>query len=469
MKKVIFSIITLAFTISLANAQLKSEVSECFELTGIVSRLAGAPEFSNNLLLNYANAIDSYFAPYIDHPLILFMKEIRERYGISYNAVPTATASLVIKNGKVTVSPDFDISRISEFDPRWDVQTYKKFVTLLNDFYRKTKFRNFYMQHTELHKVAVERLDVLLKSVHPDWFVSFFGEELGNIDVFVSLSNGTGNLALPALVEKRNRCIVIGTASDQEGLPWFSPVIINIILHELMHHHANSRINACLDQIAPAAQKIFPHIKEKMDNIGYGSAGTTMIEWFNNLCVILYFRDNPGNTRTFEQLTGASQYSGFIWMDRSVRFMEHFHKNRDRFTTIDDYMPQLIGHINYTADNFDYVLKEYENYRPYIVEVFPAPGTTLTQDIKAIEIRFSQVMYGPHGIGIIEDENISVMPYSSENPFWKDEYTYIIPIDPSRIEKGKIYGFKLPRAYFQNRKMYAIKEDYICTFNTDEE
>lgn len=466
MKKIILFIISLEFTFFSINAQLKSEVSERFELTSIVSRLAGAPEFVNNQLSSYTNAIDSYFAPYIDHPLILFLKDIREEYGISYNSVPTATACLVLKNGKITVHPDFDIARISEFDPRWNVQIFNTFVTQLNDFYRKTKFRNFYLQHTSIYKVAVERMDALLKNINPNWFVSFFGEELGNIDVFVSLCNGPGNFALPPIAEKLNGCIVIGAASDQNGLPWFSNNMITIILHELMHHHTNRRINAYWDQMEPAAEKIFPHVKEKMYKIGYGSAENIMLEWFDNLCVILYFRDNPGITRPYEHLIGLDQYRGFIWMDRSVLFMEHFYKNRDLFVTIDDYMSQVVGFIDFTADNFDHVLGEYENAFPYIVEVFPASGSTLTQNIKTIEVRFSQVMYGVYGVDIINDENISVMPYSEE-PFWKDEYTFVLPFNPDRLEKGKIYGLKLPRVTFQNRKMFAIKEDYICIFNTD--
>lgn len=47
-----------------ASAQIKCEVNECFELTSIVFRLAGAEEYVINDLEKYTSAVDKYFERY---------------------------------------------------------------------------------------------------------------------------------------------------------------------------------------------------------------------------------------------------------------------------------------------------------------------------------------------------------------------------------------------------------------------
>lgn len=466
----LLSIVALAFLTPQVHAQLKSEVSECMELVSVVFRLVGAEEYVNNQLPDYVNSVDDYFASYTRHPLLAYLKEIRKEYGIGYNAVAAAGVCLVIRNGKVQIHPDVDIFRINKFDYRWNSEAFKTFVTQLDDFYRKTNFRNFYLQHTDLYEMTVERMDVLLKNIHKDWFVSFFGEELKeDTKIIVSLCNGPNNYSVLMPGKKEKGGLIIGTIAGRDGLPLFDNNKIFTIIHELSHHYTNRRINDYWDQIEPVALKIFPYVKEMMGKIAYGDVRTVMTEWFTNLCTVLYAKENPGDGqyRTFEQLIGVEQYRGFIWMDRSVLFMKHFYENRNLYATIDDYMIQIVGHLCFIADNFDYIIKEYENRLPYIVDVFPAPSSTISQDINTIEIRFSQEMNGSYGMDIVEDENIIQIPFSKK-PFWKDECTIVFPFDSGQLEKGKTYGFKLLRPPFQNKKMFAIKEDYIYTFKTKE-
>lgn len=93
MKKNIFIIVSL-FIISVPymSAQLKSEVNECFELVSIAFRLADAPEYVNNEIPDYVSAIDTYFSKYKDHELFPYIKGLREKHGISYDAVMCAAA-----------------------------------------------------------------------------------------------------------------------------------------------------------------------------------------------------------------------------------------------------------------------------------------------------------------------------------------------------------------------------------------
>ncbi|MDR2956087.1 MAG: DUF4932 domain-containing protein [Prevotella sp.] len=466
MKRLILVIILIWSTTYVATAQLKSEVSECFELTSIVFRLADVQEYVNNQLPAYTKDIDNYFAKYKDHKLISFIKEIRNKHAIGYDAVSTATTFLEIKNGKVQIKSDVGKFQISQKDNRWAEQDFKTFVGLLNDFYRKTKFRKFYTDHLDLYRIAEKRLDEVLKDFNIDWFRSLFREEVQNPIVMVSLCNGPNNYALSIPGEKERNGMVIGSGSDDKGLPYYHKNMIFIITHEFLHYYTNPLISNFWSHIEPDAQIIFPHVKEKMDKLAYGSAKTTMLEWFVNLLSIMYVRDNPTGSLSIDYLISGHQNRGFIWMERSVAFMNYFLNNRGVFKTIDDYMPQIVGLINYTAANFEQILHEFNNRHPYVVEVFPAPGSTIKPDIDTITIRFSEPMHGAQGMLPLNDQNILPIPRAAI-PKWGDEdkFTLLIPVDKSKFENGKTYGFKLNKKFFQSAKTYPIKEDYTFTFN----
>lgn len=465
MKKLSILIILLLGSIHII-AQLKSQVNECFELTSIAFRLAEASEYSNNPFVNYSNEIDHYFEKYKKHRLISYIKELRVKQGIGYDAIPAAASFLNIKNGKVVARSDIKINQIKEVDKRWTKESLETFIILLNDFYRKTEFRSFFTQQVDLYNLAEERMDELLSNFNIDWFKTIFGEEILSPWVIISPNNGPNNYAFHIPSQNRTNGMVIGCGVDKNDKPVFNSNTMYLVVHEFLHNYTNNRISNYWNQVDSSAQIIYSHIKEDMRKNAYIDAKVTLNEWFTNLITIMYFQENPFKDLSIEYTVRDYQTRGFIWLDRSVAFMKYFRNNRNLFITIDDYMPQIVGFINNTAINFDHVLNEFKNQYPYVIDVFPAQDSTIKPDIDTIEVRFSKPMIGAHGIELID--NIMPVP-RTVMPSWKDEYTYIYVIDKSNLEKGKTYGFKLDHKYFQSTKRYPMKEDYTYTFKISEE
>ena len=441
-------------------AQVASGVGECFELTSVVFRLAGAPEYVNNDIPGYADDIESYFSRYKNHKIISFVQRLREKNGVSYNAVSSAAALLEIVDGHVRVKEIKDYARISNFDCRWSEQSFRKFVTYLNDFYRQTAFNRFYLQHADLYKISASRLDAILKDINLNWFKSFFGKEIESPFVVVSLCNGPHNYAFIGTDNRPG--IVIGSGADIRGLPTFDKRLTFIVLHELLHSYTNSRIIDHWNQIAASSQIIYSHVKNDMDKLAYGDVQVTMIEWLNNLCAIMYFQENPIPEISVERLIAQHQNIGFIWMERSVRFMKHFYDNRNRFVAFDDFIPQLMDFVNYTAKDFERVQTEYQNRNPYVVDAYPVSGSSVSSELTEIEIRFSEPMFESHGMDVPKDENIPMIPLL-KMPFWKNVTTLIVPVDNTKIEKGRVYGFILDPKPFQSERLYPMKEPFVYT------
>lgn len=465
--KILFNIIFIfvfgTINTCFANSQLHGEVNECFELTSIVFRIAEAPEYVNNALIAYSKDIDNYFEKYKEDELISFVKELRRKHGISYDAISTATAMIEIINGEVVIKKNIDVKEIATIDERWSEETFHSFVYLLNKFYVKSNFRSFYMNHQDLYRVATSRANEVLRKINLNWFNTFLGIQINNPLVIISVSNGSHNysFSIPKTKGMLNG-IVIGCNSDELGLPFFPERFLTVIVHEISHFKSNQLISNNWKELKNVSEEISQsvNIKDK----AYESSFSIITEWLTNLFSIMYFKDNESTIIDSNSMVEFLEDKGFVWMGRSEKFMEHYVKNRSCYPNIDTYMTQIIAFLNYTANNIDLVFSEYNNRIPYIVDIFPLPNSTISSNIEIIEIRFSQPMdVELHGFKALDIENIQDIPLL-EYPFWKDSYTFVIKIDKYHLKKGCEYGFKLNKSLFQSKQGNNIKEDYIYTF-----
>jgi hypothetical protein len=186
-RKKIKILFILLFVITHAYGELHSIVDIRFELTSIVFRLANANEYVNNDVKNYTEDINHYFLKYKNHPLISYTKELREHNEIAYDAVSGFTELLKIEHGKILLNPEKDISKFLEVEKRWNSESLSKYVVLLNDFYKKTNFSDLYKRHQDLYLKSTKRFDLLLATIHTEWFYSFFGKSFDNATVIISL------------------------------------------------------------------------------------------------------------------------------------------------------------------------------------------------------------------------------------------------------------------------------------------
>lgn len=348
---------------------------------------------------------------------------------------------------------------ISKMDNRWTDAAYKTFVTYLNDFYRKSNFRNFYVRHSYLYNLAVKKVNQVLGTLHTRWFKSLFGVELGSPLIIVSLTNGRDNYGFTReIAGEKLTGIVVGCVSDSIGLPTCRFDMDYIVIHELLHNYTNPLILQNWDPLSLSAEKIYSSINDELYLGSYDHPQAMTFEWFAKLLSLMYYRDNPQSDKPLKAAIKNMQNQGFIWMERSMMFMEHFYKNRDRYPYLKDYMGQIIGFMKYTSDNMEYVLKEYNARAPYIVETYPVNGSIVSEKVDTIEIRFSEAMLGAYGNIKIKEEDIKELPVKGEC-LWKDDRTFIIPVDTSKLEQGK-YGIRLNPRGFQSLKRYLIKDAY---------
>ncbi|MDH6311244.1 hypothetical protein M2448_004210, partial [Dysgonomonas sp. PF1-14] len=393
-------------------AQLKTKVDERFELTSIAFRLAGAEEYTNNEVSGYISDIDNYFSKYKNHALIGYIKKIRERDEIAYNAISGSTNLLEIKKGKVQIKQGVNIANYIKDDDRWSEVTLIEYFRLLNIFYKDTKFQHFFNTHTDFYKQTEARLDDVVSKINISWFESFFGEPLKDPAIYASLCNGRNNYALPSSGHIDNHIekfgIVIGCNQiDEAGIPVFDAISLTpIIIHEFCHHFTNPLVDKYDNELISSAEKIFPYVKDQLYRVAYNTPNSIYREGFNNLFVNMYYRENPTTTDKHE--IAKNERHGFIWMERAICFMDNFYYNRKVYPYIDDFMSQLTGFLEFVSKNIETIVNEYKNKNPYVVNIFPILDSKVDSSLKEITIYFSHPMWNSFAIFPTEEEELKI-------------------------------------------------------------
>lgn len=472
--RIIIYFIFVVFCGEQAFAQFNTaKVDERFELTSIVCRLAEAPEYSQCRIPEYAKDIDTYFTAFRQHPLIDYMKRLRRESGVSYDAVSSMAHAIEIRKGKIVLRNQYELSNLSDsvdlycIDPRWTKASLTRYLTLLNDFYRKSRFRNFFRRQETLYSRAEERMNRVLQGLDSGWFESFFGEPWVTPSIYVSIANGPSNYALFDQTDHTRFGILIGCTADSKDEPDFSSESASTILHEISHRYCNPLASDCAERMASSAKRIAPSVASLLST---GAYDTTAIipEWFTRLAVLMYLREHFPERMSFR--IAQDQRIGFIWQRRAVEFMDHFYENRKLYPYFRDFLPQIIRFFAFTAEEFDRVLFEFENRHPYVVSIYPLNYTQAetTKKVVEFEVKFSQPMAtyceGYKLIGQLDKLNREDIPTGWKMAGWKDDRTYVFYLNPEWIEKADIRGFILKKDFMQSKTGNFLIRDFEFKF-----
>jgi len=457
MVKKVFCVLSIAiFTNVIAVAEPTIKVDERFELTSIAFRLAGAREFTYEYLEGYNQKINSYFKPYQSHKLIDFIKQIRERNGIGFDAVSNITSYLVIDNGKIIFHKNANLNKLFIEDTRWDRDVAEKFVFLLNAFYRDTKFNRFYRSNLSLYGYIEASMIKTMCEIKVSWFESFFGEKLQNANVIVSLVNGASNYSATLPLNDGSEVInvIVGCTSTEE--PMFDDSHKNVIIHEFCHHFVNPVVDEYLDQLLPYAQKVYPHVKNMLNKWAYKSDTTMLYENFVRLSTHLY-----KNLEVDDYDMVSDELKGFVWMRNQKKYY-----NSQSFWVqnyFKDFMPQMVSYWEFMSGNIEKEINEFQMRHPRIVSIYPANNSIVDSKTDEIVVTFSHPMRKEVSSVRSNPQDTTLLFPNTMGRHWRDDFTFVIPV---KLDKGKSYGILLTDDFFESYLFYKLQESYYLKFST---
>lgn len=370
-------------------------VDECHELSATVWILAGCEEYNRSVYTPYYNDIHKFFKDSKSHPIMQFIKDMRNAPDsvevIAYNSLPAATTLLYIEDSRVKVNSNIDIDEyFNTHDRRWNKENFMKYAALLDDFYVKSDFHKFFAKHMKLYRKYIEETDKYLSPyIKPECFTDIYGKEVPYIAICISPAYGSNNFSSTDIdtqkklgYEKTGFYPIIGVNRSPEQISYTS--IPYTVIHEISHSFTNPISSRYKEEFLKTGKKIYPYVKDELYKAGYDYE-IMCLEFFNTLMSIVYMQELGLHESIIEHATYTAGYTGYIWIDRSLEFMQDFRNNRDKYRTIDDFMPQFISHMNEVANDMDKIA-----VRPKIISVTPAIGSVTTGDVKQIRIKFSE-------------------------------------------------------------------------------
>ena len=326
------------------------KVDERVELLSIAFRLAGNKEYCEKEFPTYVDNIETHFNNYTNHDLIKYIKTDLQPKGIGYDAVMKMA---IIISEPPNMKP---LEPFSDKLPgqRWGKQYAETFLVLLNQFYKDADCETFFKENAEIYKTASSRFDKVYQNLDLEWYQDFYGQEpKGEFRIVNGLSNGRSNYGPKIMLSSGKEIIyaIMGAWSvDSLGLPEFQiDNYFPTLLHEFNHSFVNHFVEKYYSELHESGQIIFKPVKDKMNTQAYYSWEGMCSETLVRALVIKYLKDHNSKKELIEKRLNKNSKNGFLHIDKLVVELDRYANNRDKFPTLECFMPEIVEHFKKIA------------------------------------------------------------------------------------------------------------------------
>lgn len=325
-------------------SQIRVEVSEAVELMSILARTAGNKEYNMDMAGQYTKDTEVWFAPYKQHAAVVCFQNLRDQYGISYDAVMSMAIHLDIDGGKVKF-----LGEQADLEKRWSNVDIDDFIDKLNTFYIDTRFHNFFEQHRMFYDEGLKEYEAnVMTYFHQEWYARFYGTApTDRFRIVIGFTCGGGNYGpsrqLPG--QPREAYAICGYyINPQTGKPYgeganMGTTLIHEFNHSFVNPLLNNETNASL--IATTGQKLHKFSAYAMERQAYSDWQTVINESIVRAAVILYMLDQDFDQKQVLNELANQVCRSFNWMPELVTSLRYYAAHRDQYPTLNDYYPEI--------------------------------------------------------------------------------------------------------------------------------
>ena len=331
----------------------KPTVDERVELLAIVFRLAGVKEFACKRFTKYDDAINAHFAEFKDHEVIQLAKELNKGTGlwginISNDRVPAFAVACKITDGRVILTEENAIALEKHYRdlgwPCWPQATSLKFAQLLDDFYVKSRFHEFFVSQKDLYGRFEERFFDLCRFFNIGWFDTFYGTSPGErfqVYLLVTGEDGGYGTMLPRNDGTKDYYAIVGvhpTYVNDDGEPLYTEdsMYSFMVLYNFLAF-ADPLVEKHYPLFEKASKRLLPFVAEKVTRATSSHASSkSILHWYIAYAALAEYSKAHGGA----PLSGMED-GGFVWFDKMREAVERYTSDRVRYPTFDAFMPHL--------------------------------------------------------------------------------------------------------------------------------
>ena len=407
------------------------------ELMSTIFRLAGAHEYTLGQIPAYNAAIDRQFDPFRDHEAIRIARELHDRHGVVIDAV--MSMAVHVKDAE-SLSEIVPFDRDNSLDKRWLVADARRFLAAARKFAADSDFAGFVKSERPFYDSVDARLRAYVSGeADLTWFDRFFGSRThAPFHLVPGLVNGPASygphIRLESGVEEIYAIPGVWKV-DADGLPVFDTSWTPTVVHEFSHSYANPLIDEFASQLDKSGNRLFEAFSSPMSHQAYGDGRTVLKESLVRAVTARYVLEHQGQEAAASEVSEQRKRS-FLWTGDLLALLGQYAQNRERYPTLESFMPQVIAFLAGTASHAS---EMYESIRPKVLSMNIANGATdVDPALKEIVVRFDRPM--DRGRFGINDIAAAPSPKMGKASFDDSGRVFTVAV---ALEPGKDYGFTL--------------------------
>lgn len=469
MKNKVYSLV-LPLVLACFNAQAQHKiqpyVDERVELMSSIFRLIDAREYSDNNNKLYVEDIQKAFGNYKNQDFLNSVKELRNNDGIGYDAVMAIAVRLELKNGGVKLSNE----NTQTLDKRWNKEKVSEFMKGLNQYYKTSKFHQFYESHEKDYQQAAKAFsDSVLVKFNQDWYNQFYGKQPNEeYKVFIGYGNGGGNYG-PRVSKKSGKDIVYAIVSggDFNGRQLtYSSDYAPTLIHEFNHSFVNYILETkdYKKELEVAGKQILEAVKKPMAEQAYTNWETIINESLVRAAVIIYMKENQFSEKAIKEEYKDQRNRQFLWMPELVELLEEYQKNRKQYSSLETFYPNIVAFFQKTGGNINTIVNDFEAKKPKVKSLSPDINGKIDVDssLKTMVVEFDKPLTGKRMSIHWGSLGKQAVPISSRPIFINDNNAIKLEL---KMEPNKEYEFILTGNGFESVDGYPLQE-YTVKFKT---
>lgn len=321
----------------------------------------------------YSAAIDAWFAPVRNHPMIGVAKRARSTARMGFDGV----MSLAIYLDSATQPAFRQNADTSALEPRWRILNTKAFLDTLRQFVDASRFKEFLESQRPLYTAAEERLkEFAQRNLDIPWYSAYF--KVQTRDQFIittGLCNGGGNYG-PHYVNTQGDSelyAILGAFADSTGVPSYTRAWLPTLIHEFNHSFVNREMERQQALFAGALPALYQSRASAMRSQAYSNWLTMLNESIVRAAVTRYLVAHGDSLGMLNEIADQID-NGFSWGAELSDLLAQYEASPTTYKTFAAFVPRIAEYFATVPQRLEQLTQAFDAQRPHIVSTFPVNG-----------------------------------------------------------------------------------------------
>lgn len=322
----------------------------------------------------YGDAIEEKFHRYANHPLAIFLRQMRRDTSLDIDDAIATAAIMQVSDETVRIRPGTDIDRFvagrtgvgGKASP-WTRQTLEHYVELLGDFYHDTDFHEFFDECKSIFAPYEQMADDNYRDVDFAWFGDFLSDDYRDIDGVLAFGFAGRDYVLDggAWMPGHTTVVVSNTydADVERTMAAFGKSDYKAfqLITQVARHHVGSKCGGLTSSLVkPVAKLIAEGERQGLKALNrLTDPREAITEWLTMCCAAEYVSSHGLVPEAGGEMDGifdsliffALHSYGMYWMPSSVDAMTMSSSDGRNAPRLDDLLPQLASSCTKASDN----------------------------------------------------------------------------------------------------------------------